>query len=96
MARPNPLDLTVCPTSDVMEFPLRVVRQLRYQFVHSMQFPGHAMAHCNLGTVLAERGDIAGAARLFAAALKIDPSDAGVKANLQQALRMLKEEHRKV
>jgi hypothetical protein len=30
MARPNPLDLTVCPTSDVMAFPLRIVRQLRY------------------------------------------------------------------
>jgi hypothetical protein len=24
MARPNPLDLTVCPTSDVMAFPLSV------------------------------------------------------------------------
>ena len=36
---------------------------------------------------------MAGAARLFAAALKIDPSDATAKANLQRALRMLKEEH---
>ena len=51
-------------------------------------------AHHNLGVTLAERGDIAGAARLFAAALKIDPSDAGAKANLQRALRMLKEERR--
>ena len=30
----------------------------------------------------------------FAAALKIDPSNADAKANLQQALRMLKEERR--
>jgi len=35
------------------------------------------------------------AARLFAAALKSDPSDATAKANLQQALGMLKEEHQR-
>ena len=50
--------------------------------------------HCNLGALLAECGNLAVAARLFAAALKIDPSDASATANLQQALRMLKEERR--
>ena len=44
--------------------------------------------HCILGAILGERGDVTGAVRLFAAALKIDPSDAGAKANLQQALRI--------
>jgi hypothetical protein len=29
MARPNSLDLTVCPTSDVMAFPLTIVPKLR-------------------------------------------------------------------
>ena len=56
--------------------------------------PQHAGAHSGLANVLAKRGDLAGAARLFAAALKIDPSHAGAKANLQLALRMLKEERR--
>ena len=41
-----------------------------------------------------ERGDLAGAARSFAAALKVDPSHANAKAGLQLALRMLKEERR--
>ena len=54
--------------------------------------PQHANAHISLGAVLGGCGDHAGAARLFAAALKIDPSHAGAKANLQQALRMLKDE----
>jgi len=31
MARPNPLDLTVCPTPDVMAFPLTIVTKLRYK-----------------------------------------------------------------
>ena len=38
---------------------------------------------------------LATAARLFAAALKIDPSNDSAKANLQQALRMLKEERQR-
>ena len=29
MARPIPLDLTVCPTANLVEFPLMIVRQLR-------------------------------------------------------------------
>jgi tetratricopeptide (TPR) repeat protein len=56
--------------------------------------PQLADAHYNLGNLLGRRGDLAGAARLFAAALKIDPTDAGAKANLQLALRMLQEERR--
>ena len=47
--------------------------------------PQHAMAHYSLGSVLANRGDVAGGARLFAAALKIDPTNAHAKAALQQA-----------
>ena len=43
------------------------------------------MAHYSLGSVLANRGDVAGGARLFAAALKIDPTNAHAKAALQQA-----------
>ena len=33
MARPKPLDLKVCPTPDLMEFPLTIVPRLRYWFV---------------------------------------------------------------
>jgi Flp pilus assembly protein TadD len=54
--------------------------------------PKHAATHYSLGVVLGERGDLAGAARSFAAALKIDPADAETKANLQITLRVLKEE----
>jgi Flp pilus assembly protein TadD len=43
-----------------------------------------------LGMILAIRGDLAGAARLFAAALEIDPANGDTKANLQRALRHLK------
>ena len=57
--------------------------------------PKNPMVYCNLGGVLAERGDIAGAARLCTAALKIDPSHAYAKANLQQALRVLKDEEQR-
>jgi len=56
--------------------------------------PQHAKGHYNLGCLLGQRGDAAGAARSFAAALKIDPCFADAKANLQIALRMLKEERR--
>jgi hypothetical protein len=36
--RPNPLDLTVCPTPDVMAFPLRIVPKLRTCLVCSKRF----------------------------------------------------------
>ena len=58
--------------------------------------PQLANAHSNLGAVLHGRGDIAGAARLFAAALKIDPFNVNYKNNLQITLGMLKEEQREV
>jgi hypothetical protein len=38
MARPNPLDLTVCPKSDVMEFPLTIVPKLRTCVGHTKRF----------------------------------------------------------
>ena len=38
MARPNPLDLTVCPTPDVMAFPLTIVPKLRPCIVHTKRF----------------------------------------------------------
>jgi len=40
MARPYPLDLTVCPTSDVMAFPLTIVPKLRTLIPHTMRFEG--------------------------------------------------------
>ena len=54
-----------------------------------------ANAHFSLGAILGARADIAGAARLFTAALEIDPANAKAKEGLQIALRMLKlkEEH---
>ena len=42
MARPNPLDLTVCPTPDVMAFPLTIVPKLRTCIVHTKRFQDRA------------------------------------------------------
>ena len=38
--------------------------------------PGHAKAHLNLGVLLAEKGDVAGATRAYEAVLSIDPEHA--------------------
>jgi len=51
--------------------------------------PSLVKAHCNLGVILANCGDDAGAARSFVTALKIDPSHAQAKAGLQLALEGL-------
>jgi hypothetical protein len=43
MARPNPLDLTVCPTPDVMAFPLAIVTKLTenlYSLFEAVRGPG--------------------------------------------------------
>ena len=46
--RPNPLDLTVCPTPDAMAFPLTIVPKLRTCMVHTKRFgefgPNHGGA----------------------------------------------------
>ena len=44
MARPNPLDLTVCPTPDVMAFPLTIVPKLRTCIPHTKRFEDRAHA----------------------------------------------------
>jgi tetratricopeptide (TPR) repeat protein len=46
---------------------------------------GNAVAHSNLGVVLRNAGDIAGAVRHFEEAIRIDPRFAGAHANLAEA-----------
>ena len=47
--------------------------------------PKDADASNNLGTALALGGDLAGAAAAFEGALRIDPSHAAARANLERA-----------
>ena len=47
MARPNPLDLTVCPTPDVMAFPLTIVPKLRtYSAYEAVLRPSTCLKTC--------------------------------------------------
>jgi len=58
---------------------------------HSISPVVFQWAHCNLGNLLLQRDDYAGAARSYAAATNIDPTNAGFKANLKGTLKLLKE-----
>jgi hypothetical protein len=52
--------------------------------------PQHVLALCNLGLILGQDlGDLVGAARLFSAVLKIDPSHANAKSNLLTAQELM-------
>ena len=52
--------------------------------------PHYAMAHSNLGVLLAGRGDMAGAETAYRAAIAADPPMSKVKTFLQRALQDMK------
>ena len=62
--------------------------ELAYQRALELQ-PRHSEAHLNLGRLLHERGDLAGALKHYAAAVDIDPTSARARYNLGVVLEDL-------